>query len=134
MSDREGVNEQSEAVSAPIPLLLAAWLLPGVGHLILGKRIRAAVFAAVIVAAFATGVLLDGELAMPRKGSPFSWLATFACVGDGVLYLLGKLLSWGQGPPSAPGFAYGNTFLITAGLMNLLVVLDVSDLFCGRKD
>jgi hypothetical protein len=40
----------------------------------------------------------------------------------------------GGGSPSAAGFAYGNTFLYTAGLMNLLAVLDVSDIARGDKD
>jgi len=32
------------------------------------------------------------------------------------------------------GFSYGNTFLYTGGLMNLLLVLDVSDIARGEKD
>ncbi len=133
---------------AAFGLLALAWLIPGLGHWLLGKRTRAVVFAAVIVAGFATGVLLDGELGIPRSGSPFSWLAAFACVGNGVLYFL--RLIWvnglglassdlpfsvsGAGNPMAVGFSYGNTFLYTSGLMNLLAVLDVSDLARGVKD
>jgi hypothetical protein len=40
----------------------------------------------------------------------------------------------GGGNPSDAGFAYGNTFLYTAGLMNLLTILDVSDIARGQKD
>ena len=40
----------------------------------------------------------------------------------------------GGGDPVATGFNYGNTFLYTAGLMNLLTVLDVSDISRGEKD
>jgi hypothetical protein len=40
----------------------------------------------------------------------------------------------GGGDPVAVGFFYGKTFLYTAGLMNLLVVLDVRDIACGDKD
>jgi hypothetical protein len=133
---------------APPALILAAWFIPGLGHWILGKRTRALVFAAVIASAFVTGVLLNGELGVPKPGNPFSWMAAFACFGNGVLYLgrllwlngLGGLISGipfalqGGGDPAAAGFAYGNTFLYTAGLMNLLTVLDVSDISCGEKD
>jgi hypothetical protein len=128
-------------------LLAAAWLVPGLGHWLLGKRVRAAVFVLVIVASFVTGVALDGELGTPKPGHPFSWLATFACLGNGLLYLarmvwlngLGGALGGipfglsGGGDPTAAGFAYGNTFLYTAGLMNLLVVLDVGDIARGEK-
>ena len=137
-----------QKTGAPFGLLAAAWVIPGLGHWILGKRKRAVVFAVVIFCAFVTGVLLDGELGTPKPNNPFSWLAAFACLGNGVLYL-GRLL-WldglagvvtgipfsldGGGNPAAAGFAYGNTFLYTAGLMNLLTVLDVSDISSGEKD
>jgi len=133
---------------APSMLLAASWFIPGLGHWILGRRVRAVVFSVVIVCAFATGVMLDGDLGTPKPAQPFSWLATFACLGNGVLYFLrllwinglGDLLGnipfglLGGGSPSAAGFAYGNTFLYTAGLMNLLAVLDVSDIARGLKE
>lgn len=120
--------------SAPAALLVAAWLVPGLGHLILGKKRRALVFAVIILAAFLTGVILRGALAAPRPGAPFSWLAFFACLGNGILYAAGHLFGFGNGTAADPGFGYGNTFLITAGLMNLLLVLDVSDISRGFKD
>jgi hypothetical protein len=133
---------------APVRLLVLAWLIPGLGHWILGKRKRAVVFAVVIVCSFVTGVLLQGEIGTPKPQSPFSWLAAFACLGNGILSIgrlvwlngLGGVLGGfpfglqGGGSPSAAGFAYGNTFLYTAGLMNLLAVLDVSDIARGDKD
>ena len=149
-SKPQQADERETEVRRSPPLLLAvAWLIPGLGHWLLGKRLRAAIFAVVIVSAFVTGVLVSGELGTPRPGEPFSWLATFACFGNGILYL-GRLM-WlngldglfhggfpfglnGGGDPVASGFAYGNTFLYTAGLMNLLTVLDVSDIARGEKD
>jgi hypothetical protein len=146
----EKVDEGSSASKrrAPVSLLLGAWLVPGFGHWILGKKKRAVVFAVVIFCAFVTGVLLQGEIGTPKPQSPFSWLAAFACLGNGILSIgrllwlngVGGLLSGlpfglqGGGSPSAAGFAYGNTFLYTAGLMNLLAVLDVSDIARGDKD
>jgi hypothetical protein len=138
-----------EAPKAPPLLLVVAWLVPGLGHWLLGKRVRAIVFGVVILCAFVTGVLVDGELGTPRRGEPFSWLAALACLGNGALYFV--RLVWlnglsgvfsaafpfglqGGGDPVAVGFAYGNTFLYTAGLMNLLTVLDVSDIARGEKD
>lgn len=132
----------------PKPLLVVAWAVPGLGHLILGKRVRAGVFFAVVVAGFVTGILLDGEVGVPRANEPFTWLAAVASAGNGLLYLvrliwlngIGKLLTSfplgleGGGDPVSAGFSYGKTFLITAGLMNLLTVLDVSDIARGAKD
>ncbi|RLE25698.1 MAG: hypothetical protein DRJ65_07135 [Acidobacteria bacterium] len=104
-------------------------------------------FFGVIAAGFLTGILLSGEVGVPSVDNPFSWLSTLACAGNGVLYIirliwvngLGGLLSnlplglEGGGDPVAAGFGYGKTFLITAGLMNLLAVLDVSDIARGAK-
>ncbi len=119
---------------APFGLLAVSWLVPGLGHLILGRKIRAAVFAGVILACWVTGLVLQGELAVPRPGAPFSYLAFLACLGQGALYIGGRLLHLGLGNPMSIGFGYGNTFLVTAGLMNLLTVLDVSDIVRGMKD
>ncbi len=147
-TSREGREEGAGQDRAPAMLLAVAWLVPGLGHWLLGRRVRAVVFAAVILCSFVTGVLLAGELGTPKPQNPFSWLATFACFGNGALYLLrivwlngiGEVLGGfpfgltGGGSPSAAGFAYGNTFLYTGGLMNLLAVLDVSDIARGEKD
>ncbi len=144
----EASGDGAASHGAPIGLLAIAWLIPGLGHWLLGKRVRAAVFAALVVAAFVTGVIVDGELGTPRQSNPFAWLSTFACIGNGLLYLI--RLVWlnglagvvsafpfdlqGGGDPVAVGFSYGNTFLYTGGLMNLLTVLDVSDISRGEKD
>lgn len=145
---RSAPEEEPAAERVPFRLIAGAWLVPGLGHWLLGRRKRALVFAFVVVSAFITGSLLDGELGTPKPQNPFSWLAAFACVGNGLLYIvrlvwingLGQLAAGfpfglqGGGNPSAAGFAFGNTFLYTAGLMNLLTVLDVSDIAKGRKD
>ena len=147
--DEQATPESTPGKKAPFALLAVAWLIPGLGHFILGKRKRALVFGAVVIAAFITGILIEGELGVPKQGNPFSWLASFACFGNGVLYLV--RLVWlngllgvfgsgfpyglvGGGDPVAVGFTYGNTFLYSAGLMNLLTVLDVSDIARGEKN
>ncbi len=151
MTKKSKQTSESPATAkrAPIALLAAAWIIPGLGHWILGKRTRALVFGGVVLACFITGVLIDGELGIPQRGNPFSWLTTFACIGNGILYFIrliwingiGSLFSGGPanelvggGNPVAAGFTYGNTFLYSAGLMNLLTILDISDIARGEKD
>jgi len=125
------------ARSLPLPLpalLIAAWLVPGLGHLLLRRRVRAAVFAAVIVVAFVVGLVLDGELITPKPGDPLSALAFIAILGNGALFFGARLLGLGVGVVTSPAFEYGKTFLLTAGMMNLLLLLDVHDIVRGRKD
>ena len=115
-------------------LLLLGWLVPGLGHFLLGRRLRAGVFAVVIVIAFVVGLLLDGELIMPHPGDPLSYLAAIASLGNGVLFFLAKYLGAGQGVVTAASYEFGNTFLLTAGMMNLLLLLDIHDIAVGRKE
>jgi len=115
-------------------LVLLAWIVPGFGHLLLGRRLRAAVFFAVISVGFVIGLALDGELILPHAGDPLSFLAAIAGVGNGLLFFVARALNLGQGTVTAPGYEFGNTFLLTAGMMNLLLVLDTHDIAVGKKD
>jgi hypothetical protein len=54
-------------------------------------------------------------------------------VGIGAAYVAAKLAGAGAGDPIAITYEYGNSFLIVAGLLNMLVVLDVFDMTQGRK-
>ncbi len=128
-------KQTGEGGGVPLPVLMGvAWLVPGLGHLLLGRRLRAAVFAAVIVVAFAVGIALRGELILPRPGDPLSVFAAVASLGNGCLFFLAKALGAGEGVVTAAGYEFGNTFLLTAGMMNLLLVLDVHDIVVGHKD
>ncbi|MCS7182809.1 MAG: hypothetical protein NZ869_06830 [Thermoanaerobaculum sp.] len=119
----------------PVALLVAlAWLFPGLGHALLGRRQRALVFAGVVVVGFAVGLACQGELILPKSGDPLSYFAAVATIGNGILFLLAKLLALGQGIPTATTYEYGNAFLLTAGIMNLLLMLDTYDIAVGKKD
>jgi hypothetical protein len=82
---------------------------------------------------FATGLLLDGRLFPFELSQPLVALAAFADVGMGVPYLVATALASGAGNVVAQNFEYGNAFLIVAGLLNMLVVLDAFDVAEGRK-
>ncbi len=134
MPETSGPREMGLGHRLPLPMLmLLAWLVPGLGHLLLGRRLRAAVFCAVIVVAFVVGLILDGELMLPHAGDPLSYLAAIASIGNGVLFFVARAFDLGQGTVTAPGYEYGNTFLLTAGMMNLLLILDTHDIAVGKK-
>ena len=42
-------------------------------------------------------------------------------------------MDFGQGIVTAASYEYGNTFLIVAGLLNMLVAIDAYDVRLGRK-
>jgi len=118
----------------PIGLVyLAAWLVPGLGHLWLGRREKGVVFFVALCAMFAIGLALDGRLFPFVWSEPLVALAAVADVAAGLPYLLAWLAGAGVGTPAAVSYEYGNTFLITAGLLNALVVIDAHDVARGRK-
>ncbi len=122
-------------MSLPMPVLLGlAWAVPGLGHALLGRRGRAAVFFVVVVVGFILGVAFDGELVTPHPGDPLSYLATIASLGNGLLFFIARSVGLGQGVVTAAAYEFGNTFLLTSGMMNLLLVLDVHDIATGKKD
>ena len=111
----------------------AAWALPGAGHLWLGRPRKGLVFLITLPLMFACGLWLEGRLFPFEPSQPLVALAAFADVGVGIPYFVAKAMSLGAGRAIAPAFEYGNAFLIVAGLLNMLVVLDAFDVAQGRK-
>ena len=77
---------------------------------------------------------LQGNLYVPVKDHPLTYLATLGCMGMGIPYFVLLYPMHYMGDLTAPGFDYGTAFLLSAGLMNLLLVLDAWDVASGRKD
>ena len=111
----------------------AAWAVPGAGHLWLGRAQKGAVFLVALPLMFAIGLWLEGRLFPFELSQPLVALAAFADIGMGVPYFAAKAAGLGAGRVIAQSFEYGNAFLIVAGLLNMLVVLDAFDVAEGRK-
>ena len=89
--DKGLVDDSTKRVS-PTLALLAGWLVPGAGHLLLGKWIRAALLMISILAMFAIGIALQGKVYSPNTGEPLDILGFAGDLGAGVLYGLARLL------------------------------------------
>ncbi|MBZ5640661.1 MAG: hypothetical protein LAO51_18135 [Acidobacteriia bacterium] len=148
------------AVGAPRTALAlgAAWLLPGLGHVVLGHVRRGLLFTAIVMGSFALGMAHDGRLALRDGRQAFlTTLQVVANVGVGPADLLARLAVYGEPAYAASDdgvggafesrvvrifrersrsgvSAYGTAYLWTAGLMNLLLLFDVWDIARGRKD
>ena len=114
-------------------LCLASWIVPGAGHLWLGRRQKGLVFLIALPLMFAIGLALQGRLFPFQLSDLLVCLEAFADLGIGLPYFIASALGFGAGDVRAVTYEYGNVFLIVAGLLNLLVVIDASDVARGRK-
>lgn len=117
-----------------IAAMVLAFLVPGAGHYFLGRRRRAAVFFAIVVGMFGVGIAIDGSMYVlsNAQGQSLSALASLGTMGVGPLYFLGRAFG-PEGSIRTEMFEYGRTFTLTAGLMNLLLVLDCWDIAMRGK-
>jgi len=117
----------------PWVVCAAAWIVPGGGHLLLGRVGKGVVFLVTLVAMFTTGLLLKGRIFPFELSDPLVALAAIANMGIGAPYFVARGLGSGVGDVLAVTFEYGNSFAIVAGLLNMLVVLDAYDMARGLK-
>ena len=82
---------------------------------------------------FVFGLWLEGRLFPFDMTQPLVALAAIADLGDRLSVLRRQADGVGRGDVVAITYEYGNTFIIAAGLLNMLVVLDVFDIAKGRK-
>lgn len=119
--------------ASPMLVCAVAWALPGAGHLLLGRRRTGFILLAALPLMFAIGLWLNGRLFPFETGQPLVLLMALADLGIGAPYLVAAALGLGDGRVVAATYEHGNTFLIVAGLLNLLVTLDAGDIARGRK-
>jgi hypothetical protein len=112
--------------------VVLAWVVPGAGHVFLGRRGRGLAFFAIVLASLTLGFLLQGEL-YRDIGQPLATLATLATAGMGLPYFLLRGIGY-TGNIDAAGYEYGKAFILTAGLMNILLMLDAWDIARGEKE
>ncbi len=133
----KAAESQSGLTPEPFLKVLMAlgltWLLPGGGHLFLGRRARGLAFLVIVLTGLAIGTSLQGEEALVFSGSPLEILKSFARMAIGLPYFVLTVGFGYVGDPRALGYEYGGPFIVTAGVMNMLMMLDVWDIGHGRK-
>ena len=117
----------------PLLVCALAWALPGAGHLLLGRRGTGLILLAALPAMFAVGLGLGGRLFPFDTGQILVTLQALAELGIGAPWFCARAVGWGAGSVVAETYEHGNTFLVAAGLLNILVVLDAWDIARGRK-
>jgi hypothetical protein len=131
-------NSVPASIRSPWLIAVVSWLLPGCGYLLLGRRGRGAIVFAAVLLPFVIGLLMRGPMFQPHGTDPLTTLIQVGgFIGDlasGFLYLLAIWLGYSQ--PDAAGHVhdYGSKLIVTAGLLNILAIVDSLDIANGKKD
>lgn len=126
------------AVSSWAPAVALGWLIPGGGHFLLKRTGRGALLLVSITTMFLCGLMMRGAMFQPQTGDLLTTLInTGGFIGDvcsGILYLLSVWLGYNQPDVAGHVHDYGTKFLVTAGLLNILAMVDAFEIAAGRKD
>jgi hypothetical protein len=112
---------------------VGAWLIPGLGHFLLGRGWRALILFASILGMFLLGLAMKGEFFSTQSDSYLQTLGYFGEMCVGAAMPAARFFGYSGGDPFFVSSDYGTAFLIAAGMLNALCVLDAYDIAVGRK-
>ncbi len=114
-----------------------AWALPGAGHFLQGHIVRGGMLGGAVFCMYFIGWLLGGHLYGLHNAAETGFLAYifgFCDLGSGLLYLFSLTANISVLDQSHLATSeYGDRFLMVAGLLNYLCMLDAFDIAVGRK-
>ncbi len=120
------------------PAVGLGWLVPGAGHFLLKRPGRGALILASVVSMFLLGLMMRGAMFQPQTGDLLTTIIYVGgFVGDlasGLLYLLTNWLGYNQPDVAGHVHDYGTKFLVGAGLLNVLAMVDAYEIASGKKD
>ena len=112
-------GNQSLAVSAAV----AGWLVPGLGHLLLRRWGKALGYFVAVAVLAVVGLRMRGDV-FTYGGDAFGNLGFLADLGAGVFYFLAHTIDAAGPDVSRAAGDYGTRLIATAGVLNLLCVLE----------
>jgi TM2 domain-containing membrane protein YozV len=116
-------RDQKIAGLPPSVAVFFAWLVPGLGHLLQGRRLRALIVAALLIGLFGLGTFFAEASNLSRERHFYYWGGQFFL---GLPALATEIFS-GRPPVThvIPRVDVGLLFASMAGLLNVLAMLDV---------
>jgi hypothetical protein len=134
-------------VSKWLPPVLVGWLIPGGGHFLLRKHARGGLLAFAVVAMFLCGIMMrgatfqtpffemiNGQQRLDLLTKVINTGGFLGNVASGILYLMTAWFSYDQPDVAGHVHDYGTKFLVAAGLLNILALVDVFEIATKKKD
>jgi TM2 domain-containing membrane protein YozV len=138
MTKEKEAKRPMPPIGAWAPAVALGWLIPGGGHLLLKRTGRGVLLLLAVTGMFLCGLMMRGAMFQPQTGDLLTTLInTGGFIGDvcsGLLYLLSVWLGYNQPDMAGHVHDYGTKFLVAAGLLNILAMVDAFDIAAGRKD
>jgi hypothetical protein len=120
------------------PVLALAWLIPGGGHFLAKRTGRGGVILGSVALVFVLGLLMRGAMFQPQTGDLLTTVINtggFICnMASGVFFLMTKWFGYSQPDIAGHVHDYGTKFLVAAGLLNILGMVDAFEIATGKKD
>ena len=120
--------------AAPV---LIGWIVPGGGHFFLKRPGRGVLLLISITLMFVLGLMMRGMMFTPQTGDLLTTVINYGgFVGDlasGALYLITTMFGYTQPDMAGAVHDYGTKFLVTAGLLNILAMVDAYEIAAERK-
>lgn len=137
--------ETQTTASAPMPaagkwapVLALSWLIPGGGHFLLRRSGRGTILLVSVAVMFLLGLMMRGAMFQPQTGDVLTTViyvgGFLADVASGIFYLASIWLGYNQPDVAGHVHDYGTKFLVAAGLLNILAMVDAFDIATGKKD
>jgi Family of unknown function (DUF6677) len=121
-----------------VPIVALAWIFPGGGHVMLKRPARGGLIAACVLSMYLLGLMMRGALFMPKSDDLLTTVIYYGGflgnVMSGILYFLTVWLGYAQPDAAGDVHDYGAKFLVAAGLLNVLGMVDAYEIATGQKD
>jgi uncharacterized protein DUF6677 len=133
------VTHPNEKAFVPTAIIaIAAWLVPGLGHVLLRRWGRGVVFFVGVGCLAYTGAHLRGIVFPLHLGTyssdPLAFLGGIGDAGSGMFYWMARFIEKAGPDVSRAAGDYGTKFIAAAGVSNYLCVVDAIEIARGRKD
>jgi hypothetical protein len=127
--EQQGAGSSTLGIAAAV----AGWAVPGLGHLLLRQWSKALVYFLSVGGLACAGLAMRGGVFGGNSPDMFDRLGFFADLGTGAFYFLAHTIQ-SAGPDVAHASGdYGTRMFATAGMLNLLTVLEAYEIGRGRR-
>lgn len=120
------------------PAVAVGWLVPGGGHFLLKRSVRGGLLLFCVASMYLLGLMMRGALFHWQTGDILTTIiycgGFLGDLASGLFYFLTVWLGYNQPDVAGHVHDYGTKFLVGAGLLNVLAMVDAYEIATGRKD